>query len=59
MIAPIAPFISDEIYTNLTGEESVHLADYPTYDKNYVFEIDCVTGKIRSREKMLFFGFLA
>ena len=29
LIAPIVPFISDEIYTNLTGEESVHLADYP------------------------------
>ena len=29
LLAPIAPFISDEIYCNLTGEESVHLADYP------------------------------
>ncbi|QUH20009.1 isoleucine--tRNA ligase [Alkaliphilus sp. B6464] len=29
MVAPFAPFISDEIYQNLTGEASVHLADYP------------------------------
>ena len=29
LIAPIAPFISDEMYTKLTGEYSVHLADYP------------------------------
>ncbi|MFZ7134627.1 MAG: isoleucine--tRNA ligase [Eubacteriales bacterium] len=29
MVAPFAPFISEEIYMNLTGEESVHLADYP------------------------------
>jgi isoleucyl-tRNA synthetase len=29
MIAPFAPFISEEIYTNLTGELSVHLSDYP------------------------------
>ncbi len=27
--APFAPFISDEIYTKLTGEESVHLAYFP------------------------------
>ena len=29
LIAPFAPFISDELYINLTGEESVHLAYYP------------------------------
>ena len=43
LIAPIVPFISDEIYTNLTGEKSVHLADYPTYDKELINE------KIESR----------
>lgn len=29
MIAPIAPFISEEIYTKLTKENSVNLSDYP------------------------------
>jgi isoleucyl-tRNA synthetase len=29
MIAPFAPFMSEEIYRNLTGETSVHLAEYP------------------------------
>lgn len=29
MIAPIVPFVSEEIYQNLTGKESVHLADFP------------------------------
>lgn len=29
LIAPFAPFISDEIYTKLTGEESVHIAYMP------------------------------
>ncbi|HZJ82937.1 MAG TPA: DUF5915 domain-containing protein, partial [Clostridia bacterium] len=29
MIAPFAPFISEEIYQSLTGELSVHLSDYP------------------------------
>ncbi|MBR0416790.1 MAG: class I tRNA ligase family protein, partial [Firmicutes bacterium] len=33
MIAPIAPFISDEMYINLTGEESVHLAHFPKADE--------------------------
>ena len=38
LIAPIAPFASEEIYTKLTGEKSVHLADYPTYDKKLINE---------------------
>ncbi len=31
LAAPFAPFITDEIYTKLTGEESVHLSYYPEY----------------------------
>ncbi len=38
LIAPIAPYISEEIYTNLTGEESVHLASWPEYDETLVDE---------------------
>lgn len=34
LLAPFMPFMSDEIYTNLTGEESVHLADWPKVDTN-------------------------
>lgn len=29
LLAPFTPFIAEEIYKNLTGEESVHLADWP------------------------------
>ena len=29
LIAPFTPFIAEEIYRNLTNEESVHLASYP------------------------------
>ena len=36
LIAPISPFLSEEIYQDLTGEESVHLSDYPTYDKKLI-----------------------
>ena len=34
VIAPLAPFISDHIYKNLTGKESVHLQTYPHYTEN-------------------------
>ena len=36
LIAPISPFISEEMYRNLTGEESVHLADYPKCDRKLI-----------------------
>jgi len=38
MIAPFAPFISEEIYKNLTGELSVHLSDYPKVDMELIDE---------------------
>ena len=38
LIAPVTPFISEEIYQNLTGEESVHLADFPSYDEALINE---------------------
>ncbi len=36
LIAPVVPFVSEEIYQNLTGELSVHLASFPTYDKTLI-----------------------
>ncbi|MDP2637848.1 MAG: isoleucine--tRNA ligase [Candidatus Levybacteria bacterium] len=38
LLAPFTPFIAEEMYKNLTGEESVHLADYPTGDMSVVDE---------------------
>ncbi|MDD5396834.1 MAG: isoleucine--tRNA ligase [Candidatus Moranbacteria bacterium] len=32
LMAPFAPFMSEEIYKNLTGEMSVHLAQFPVED---------------------------
>jgi len=32
LIAPITPFIAEELYRNLTNQESVHLASYPEFD---------------------------
>ncbi len=36
MCAPIIPYTTEEIYKNLTGEESVHLADFPKYDESLI-----------------------
>ena len=36
LIAPVVPFVSEEIYKNLTGNESVHLEDFPVYDETYI-----------------------
>jgi len=33
LIAPITPYISEELYRNLTGNESVHLESYPIVDE--------------------------
>ncbi len=38
LIAPIVPFLSEEIYQNLTDKESVHLEDYSTYDESLINE---------------------
>ncbi|MDO4963725.1 MAG: isoleucine--tRNA ligase [bacterium] len=34
--APIIPYTTEEIYTKLTKEESVHLADFPKYDESLI-----------------------
>ncbi len=36
MIAPIVPFVSENLYTKLTDEESVHLASFPKYNEAYI-----------------------
>ncbi|MDD3187645.1 MAG: isoleucine--tRNA ligase [Bacilli bacterium] len=38
MIAPIAPFVSEEIYGKLTKKDSVHLADFPKYNEDLIDE---------------------
>ena len=36
ILAPFMPFLSDYIFKNLTEKESVHLEDFPIYDKNLI-----------------------
>ena len=36
LVAPITPFISEEIYQCLTDNKSVHLDDFPIYDESLI-----------------------
>ncbi len=63
IIAPLMPFVTEYVFKNLTGEESVHLADYPQlaqikFDAALVEKMDflqelCSAGKFIREEKNL------
>ena len=63
IMAPLMPFVCEHVYKNLTGEESVHLADYPNLNaisdnKELMEEMDflqdlCSAGKFIREEKNL------
>ncbi len=38
LMAPFAPFLAEEIFTNLNGQESVHLEDYPQFTEELIDE---------------------
>ncbi len=38
LCAPIIPYTTEEIYKDLTNEESVHLCDFPKYDESLINE---------------------
>jgi isoleucyl-tRNA synthetase len=38
LMAPFTPFVAEEIYRNLTGEESVHLSDWPKVKEELIDE---------------------
>jgi len=47
--APIIPFISEYLYRHLTGEESVHLLDWPTISKDKVIDKDLLADMVLVR----------
>jgi isoleucyl-tRNA synthetase len=49
LLAPFMPFISDEMYTNLTGQDSVHLANWPEFREQLIDE-DLEKEMARARE---------
>ena len=38
LMAPFAPFLSEDIFINLTGRESVHLENYPKVNDSAIFQ---------------------
>ncbi len=58
VLAPLIPFLTEEIYTNLTGQESVHLSTWPkldakndqTLEENMQFALD-LTSQIHAFRK--------
>lgn len=47
--APLLPFTAEEIFRGLTGERSVHLADYPDAEA-FTADADLVTAMDRTRQ---------
>ncbi len=39
MMAPVVPYLAEEIYTNLTGEYSVHLGDFPKVNEQAIMPL--------------------
>ena len=37
LMAPFAPYLAEEIFTNLTGRESVHLENYPVHNSKVIY----------------------
>lgn len=54
MLSPIAPHISEEIWSNLGGKKSVHLENWPEYDRSLAKEKEIelvvqINGKVREK----------
>ncbi len=52
LLAPFAPFISEELWQNLGHSDSVHQASFPEFDESYLVENEieypiCINGKKR------------
>ncbi len=51
LLAPVAPIISEKIYKTLTGEFSVHLADWPSVPESYAN--DELLKKIETAQRLI------
>lgn len=49
LLAPFMPFISEEIFRNLTQEESVHLQDFPLGDESFL-DKDLIKDMVKIRQ---------
>jgi isoleucyl-tRNA synthetase len=59
LMAPIAPFITEEIYRNLTDEESVHLADWPVLNQELRIKNKGLIEQMKQVRKIVELGLAA
>ncbi len=55
VLAPFAPFVTEYIYKNLTGDESVHLTDFPNahdYDKQIIADMRHVQSIVSAGKQL-------
>jgi leucyl-tRNA synthetase len=57
MVAPLAPFAAEELFSLLGGEGSIHAQGWPAYDEGLIGQTDVlfviqVNGKLRHSEKV-------
>ncbi len=59
LLAPIAPFISEAVYQNLTEKESVHLADWPTESSKFKVQSSKLVDEMKHVRKIVELGLAA
>ena len=58
LLMPFTPFLADMIYTNVTGEETVHLSDWPDVNTPEVIDTNLI-DQMREVRKICEFGHAA
>ncbi len=56
LMAPLTPFLAEEIYRSLTGEESVHLASWPVVNSEFRIQNSELTEQMQSVRKIVELG---
>ncbi len=56
VMAPIAPFITEEIYRNISGEESVHLANWPIGNEKLEVKSERLLEEMKQVRKIVELG---
>ncbi len=59
LLSPIAPFITEEIYRNLTDEESVHLSDWPAKSEKSEVRNEKLLEEMKQVRKVVELGLAA
>ena len=52
LLAPFTPFISEEIYRNLSNEPSVHLTNWPTHDSKFLIHNSLLLEEMEKGRKI-------